>query len=448
MPITYPFPKDFLWGAATASYQIEGAVNEDGRKPSVWDTFCNTPGKIKTGDRGDIACDHYHRFKDDIKLMQELGCKAYRFSVAWPRVIPDGDGAINQKGLDFYNCLVDALLEAGITPFATCYHWDMPEATYQKHRGWHGRQSAYDFARFAGVVSKTLSDRVKNWFTINEFICYTFLGYGNGIHAPGEKVERKALNQLTHHALLGHGLAVDEIRANAKSPIQVGLAENYRCFVPIMETPEHIAAAKKAFRTENGNLLVPVITGQYDPLWWERQGADVPEIKEGDLKQISRPLDIVALNVYTGTFARAAGNAYETIEFPESYPLYNIFWLRHLPDALYWGLRWASEDLGIKNLYISENGCCGADKLTDKNEVLDIDRLNYLREYIRAASRAIQDGVNLKGYFQWSLMDNFEWAEGYAKRFGLYYTDFQTQKRTPKLSAQWYAQVTRANKVL
>jgi len=404
---------------------------------------------VKNSDNGNVACDHYKRYKEDIALMKELGVKAYRFSIAWPRVIPDGDGAINHKGLDFYSRLVDALLEAGITPFATCYHWDMPEATYQKHSGWHGRQSAHDFARYAGVAARALGDRVQNWFTVNEFICFTQLSYFHGVHAPGETVDRKALNQLTHHALLGHGMAVDAIRANAPRPVRVGLAENYQCFVPVAETPEAITAARRAFRVENGGMIVPVLTGAYDPDWLKNQEDAAPKFNDDDMKLISRPLDFVALNVYTGTYVRPGGaNGYEKIEWPAAYPLYNIFWLRHVPDALYWGLRFASEDLGVKTLYISENGCCASDVLTESGEILDVDRLQYLRDYLRAAHRAISDGVNLKGYFQWSLLDNFEWAEGYTKRFGLYHTDYETQKRTAKHSAQWYAQVTRANKVL
>jgi len=449
MAIEFTFPPGFLWGTATASFQVEGAASEGGRGPSIWDTFCRTPGKVKNGDTADVACDHYHRFRDDVKLMQELGVKAYRFSIAWPRVVPDGDGAVNQTGLDFYSRLADALLEAGIQPWATCYHWDLPEATYRKHGGWHGRQCAHDFARYAGLVAKKLGDRIRHWFTINEFICFTYIGHVLGLHAPGEQVDRKRLNQLSHHALLGHGLAVDAIRGNASGLVQVGLAENYYCSVPVMETPEHIAAARRAFRTENGGLLVPVITGAYDAAWLARQGADGPSVQDGDMKQISRPLDFVALNVYTGTFTRDNGiGGYENIQFPKEYPLYNISWLRNLPDALYWGLRFAKEDLGIRTLYISENGCCGGDTLNDKSEVLDIDRVQYLRDYMRAACRAIADGVNLRGYFLWSLMDNFEWAEGYTKRFGLHYTDFATQKRIPKLSAKWYAQVTRQNRVL
>ncbi|HEY3324458.1 MAG TPA: GH1 family beta-glucosidase [Planctomycetota bacterium] len=448
MSTRFAFPTGFLWGVATASYQIEGAAHEDGRLPSVWDTFSETVGKTKNGDTGAVACDHYHRYREDIQIMKDLGVKAYRFSIAWPRVVPDGDGEVNQKGLDFYSRLVDALLEAGIEPFATCYHWDMPAATYKKHGGWHGRQSAYDFARYAGFAARALGDRIKNWFTINEFVCYTHLSYGLGMHAPGEKVDKKRLNQLTHHAILGHGLAVDAIRSNAPKPVQVGLAENVGCFVPAIETPENIAAARQAFRTENGALLVPVITGAYDPAWLEREGADAPKITEGDLKQISRPVDFVALNIYTGTYVRAAGNGYEKIDFPAIYPVYNVPWLRHMPDALYWGLRCAQEDLGIKKLYISENGCCGSDVLTESGEVLDIERVQYLREYLRSAHRAINDGINLQGYFQWSMMDNFEWAEGYTKRFGLYYTDYCTQKRIPKLSAKFYSQVTRQNRVM
>lgn len=447
MAMAFTFPKGFLWGVATASCQVEGGAEERG--VSIWDTYCRTPWKVKHGVTADVACDSYHRFRDDIKLMQELGIKAYRFSIAWPRVVPDGDGAVNEKGLDFYRRLVDALLAAGIQPWATCYHWDMPEATYRKHGGWHGRQSAYDFARYAGIVAKSLGDRVQHWFAINEFVCFTHIGYGLGAHAPGEKVDRKRLNQLSHHAILAHGLAVDAIRANAPRPALVGLAENYHCCVPLMETPEHVAAARQAFRAGNGGFLVPVVTGAYDPLWLEQQGADAPKVEAGDMKQIARPLDFVALNVYTGSYTRAGGKGgFENIEFPPEYPLYNIQWLRHLPDALYWGLRIAQEELGLKTLYISENGCCCGDVLTDKGEVLDIDRVQYLRDYLRQASRAIADGVNLKGYFLWTLMDNFEWAEGYTKRFGLYYTDFATQQRIPKLSAKWYAQVTRANRVL
>ena len=452
----FTFPPDFQWGVATASYQIEGATEEDGRGPSIWDTFSKTPGKVKNFDNGDAACDHYHRFPGDIKLMQELGVKAYRFSLAWPRIVPDGDGAVNQKGLDFYKRLVDALLEAGIAPWATCYHWDMPEATYKKHSGWHSRQTAHDFARFAGIAAMALGDRVKNWFTINEFVCFTHLSYGLGIHAPGERVERKRLNQLTHHALLGHGLAVDAMRAQTPGPVKIGIAENYRCYVPVMETVEHIAAAKKSFRVENGGMLVPILSGAYEPAWLAKQGEDVPIISDGDMAQISRPLDFLALNVYTGTFTRSHENAngdgdgkdYQNIEHPAAYPTYNIFWLRHVPDALYWGLRFVQEEFGIRDLYISENGCCGSDVPASNGEVLDVDRIQYLREYLRAAHRAIGDGVNLKGYFEWSLMDNFEWAEGYEKRFGLYYNDFKTQQRTPKLSAKWYAQVIRENRIL
>jgi beta-glucosidase len=444
----FSLPKNFTWGVATASYQIEGAHNLDGRAPSVWDTFSKTPGKVKNGDTGDVACDHYHRFKDDIKMMQELGVKAYRFSIAWPRVVPDGDGAVNQKGLDFYSRLVDALLEAGITPFATCYHWDMPEATYKKHGGWHGRQTAHDLARYCGIAAKALGDRVKNWFTINEFVCFTYLSYFVGAHAPGEKASKKQTYQLLHHALLGHGLSVDAIRANAPGKVSVGLAENPSNFVPLLETPEHIEAARRAFHAENGGMLIPVLTGKYDPVFLSVAGADAPQIKDGDLEQISRPLDLVALNIYSGCFVRPGGPAgFDKIDMPPNYPTYNIGWLKHLPDCLYWTLKFSSE-LTKQPLYISENGACATDVLSAKGECLDVDRVEFLRSYLRAAQRATSEGVDLKGYFLWTLMDNFEWAEGYDKRFGIYYTDFKTLERKPKLSAKWYGAVTRANKVL
>ncbi len=447
MPRTFELPADFLWGVATASYQIEGAHDEDGRKPSVWDTFCRTPGKVVNGDTGDVACDHYHRFRDDVKLMKDLGVKAYRFSIAWPRVVPDGDGAVNQQGLDFYRRLVDALLEAGIEPWATCYHWDMPEATYQKHRGWHGRQTAHDLARFAGICAKSLGDRVKKWFTINEFVCFTHLSYGVGIHAPGEKVGQRELNQLTHHALLGHGLAVDAIRANAPG-VRVGLAENVSNYVPVMETPEHIEATRQAWRAANGGMIVPVMTGAYDPTWLARQGENAPNVEAGDMAQISRPLDLIALNIYSGAYVSAdPAKGHRIIDPTPNYPTYNIGWLKHLPDGLYWSLRFAHE-LGAKELYISENGCCGSDIANAQGEVDDVDRLLFLREYLRATQRATADGVPLKGYFLWSLMDNFEWAEGYSRRFGIVHTDYKTQKRTPKLSARWYQQVIKHNAVL
>ncbi len=448
MSVTFPFPKGFLWGCATASYQIEGAHDADGRQPSVWDVFSRTPGKTVGGDTGDIACDHYHRYREDVALMKSLGLKAYRFSIAWPRVVPDGDGEVNQKGLDFYRRLVDELLSAGIEPFATCYHWDMPQATYRKHRGWHGRQTAQDFARYAGICAKALGDRVRNWFTINEFSCFTALSYSIGLHAPGEKVERKALNQLTHHALLGHGLAVDAIRANAPGPVAVGLAENCANFVPVMETAEHIEATRQAWSVENGHLLIPVLTGAYDPRWLQRQEGDAPTVTEGELRQISRPLDLVALNIYSGAHVAAdAQQGYRIIQPPKDYPTYNVPWLKHLPDCLYWSLRFAHEK-GAKRLSISENGCCATDAPGPDGAIDDVDRVLLLREYLRAASRATSDGVPLQGYFLWTLMDNFEWAEGYSKRFGIVHTDFATQRRTPKLSARWYSQVIAANRVL
>jgi len=351
--------------------------------------------------------------------------------------------------LDYYSRLVDALLEAGITPFVTCYHWDMPEATYRKHGGWHGRQTAHDMARYAGIVAKSLGDRVKNWFTVNEISIYTRLGYGNGVHAPGEKVDRRSLNQIIHHALLGHGLSVDAIRSAAPGKVKVGLAANPDISVPVIETPEHIAAAEQAMNVENGCYLVPIMRGAYDPAWWAKQGSDVPQVQNGDLEQISRPLDLVGLNLYSGCYKQSDGQGgYQDAPMAEDYPVYNIPWLRHVPDVMYWGLRWTHQALGIKELYISENGCCAIDAPNAKGEVLDVERVQYLRSYLRSAHRAISEGIPLRGYFLWSLLDNFEWAEGYSKRFGIYYTDFQTLERRPKLSAQWYAQVIRENRLL
>lgn len=452
-----PFPRTFWWGAAAAAYQIEGAAAEDGRSPSIWDTFSHTPGKVFNGDTGDVACDHYHRYKEDVRLMADLGVKHYRLSISWPRVIPTGRGAVNPKGMDFYKRLADELLAHGITPHATLYHWDIPQVLQDKYRGWQSREVADDFAAYAEVVGKQLGDRITHWMTLNEILTFALVGYGVGSpapHAPGLALGRaKDRWQVVHHALLAHGRACQALRASSPKPCKVSVAENYSSFVPVIETPEHIAAAKLAFtRTEaNGAILTPILTGQYDPFWWEQQGAEVPDVRDGDLKVMHQPLDGLGYNCYTGSYVKAADTkaGFEVVPLTPGYPSMALPWLNFVPDAIYWGIRLVSDAMGKRTLpiFVSENGCADGGDVSNTPNVQDVDRLMYLRSYLRQVQRAKDEGYPVVGYFPWSLMDNFEWAEGYNKRFGLVHVDFATQKRTPKLTYRWYQEVIRSGVV-
>jgi beta-glucosidase len=443
------FPAGFLWGSATASYQVEGAVQEDGRAPSIWDTFSHTPGKTVAGATGDVADDHYHRYKEDIQLMKALGVKAYRFSIAWPRVFPTGAGAPNPKGLDFYNRLVDELLASGIAPFATLYHWDLPQALQDKVGGWESRDTASAFANYAGYVAERLSDRVKQFFTINEFGAFLDLGYKIGIHAPGLKLPAGRFNQTRHHAVLGHGLAVQAIRAHGKPGTRVGLAENMTICAPVIETAEHIAAAERATRELNAQYMTVIQEGKYTDAYLAAAGADAPKFTPEDLRIIGAPLDFVGINIYTPVYIRADHSAqgFAQVPHPPSFPHMASPWLFCGPEALYWGPRNVAKIWGAKEIYITENGCSSSDVPAADGIVYDTDRVMYLRNYLSQLQRAASDGVPVKGYFLWSLMDNFEWADGYTNRFGLHYVDFATQKRTPKLSAGFYREVIARNGV-
>ena len=457
-PDNYSFPPDFWWGAATAAYQIEGAANEDGRKPSVWDTFSRVPGHVKNGDTGEVACDHYHRFKDDVKLMAELGIKHYRFSISWPRIIPDGRGAVNEKGVDFYRRLTDTLLDHGITPHATLFHWDSPQALEDLYGSWRSREMAKDFAEYCSQTVKRLGDRITNWMTINEIYCFTYMGYGVGKvtqHAPGTVVKsRKEVLQTVHHALLAHGMGCQAIRAATPKPASVSLVVNFDSYIPVIETPENIEAAKRAFVAEehNGTVLVPALTGAYQPQALEALGANAPEVQPGDMKTIAQPLDVLGYNIYTGSYVRAAGNArgYEILPLPREYPQMHMPWLNFVPESLYWGVRMISDALGKKDLpvLITENGCATEDDVTATGEVFDLSRVMYLRSYLRNAHRAVSEGYPLKGYFHWSLLDNFEWSWGYTRRFGITHVDYATQRRTPKQSFRWYQKVIQENRLL
>jgi len=441
------FPADFIFGTATASYQIEGAANEDGRGESIWDHFSHTPGKTYQGDTGDVACDHYHRVDEDIALMKGLGVTAYRFSIAWPRIIPDGTGQVNQKGLDWYCRLVDKLLAAGITPFATMYHWDLPQALEEGCGGWRSRKTPQAFARYAEVIVKALGDRVADWMTLNEMPCIIFLGHKTGRHAPGAQESEKVLNQIQHHCLLAHGHGVRAVREHAPQA-EVGVAHNAPIRPPVYETSENIEAAARTFRDTNV-MLEAMAHGSYPAEWLKKSGADAPVTEDGDMELIGSATDFIGFNVYGGMYVQAADNpdGYRTIEFPPSYPQAFADWIKFVPQSLYWGVRWLNEIYGWKKIYISENGCAMDDQLTG-NEILDTDRMQYFRLYLQAAARAVAEGYPLRGYFAWSLMDNFEWAEGYRHRFGLHYVDFKTQERTRKLSGDYYAEVVKSRCVL
>jgi beta-glucosidase len=440
------FPQGFLWGSATASYQVEGAVKEDGRGPSIWDTFSHTAGKTNNGDTGDVANDHYHLYKSDIQLMKALGLQTYRFSVAWPRVFPSGAGTPNPKGLDFYNRLVDELLANGIQPYCTLFHWDLPQALEDKG-GWQSRDTSEAFAAYAGYVAGHLSDRVKHFMTLNEMRSFVDIGYRDGRHAPGLKLPAAGVNQVRHHAVLAHGLAVQAIRAHAKPGTKIGLAENATATVPVIETPQHIAAATKAYREVNAGYLTVVMEGKYTDAYLAHHGAAAPKFTDADMKAIGSPLDFVGLNLYTPSYVRAADNAdgFATVPPPSSYPHMMSPWLTVGPEALYWSPRHAAKLWNVKEIYITENGCSSTDVLTPDGHVYDSDRVMYLRNYLTQLHRAVSEGIPVKGYFCWSFMDNYEWADGYAYRFGIHYVDFATQKRTPKLSANFYKEVIARN---
>jgi beta-glucosidase len=445
------FPAGFLWGTATASYQVEGAANEDGRGKSIWDTFSHTPGKIVNNDNGDIACDFYHKYKEDTKLIKSLNAKAYRFSISWSRIFPDGTGTPNQKGLDFYNRMVDELLENGIEPFATLFHWDLPQALQDKYKGWQSKETANAFAAYAGYMAEKLSDRVKHFFTLNELWTFIQLGYGDGIFAPGLKLPPAELYQARHHAVLAHGLGVQAIRAQGKSGTKVGVAENLKVAVPFIESPENIKAAEIATREINAGYLTVIMEGKYTDTFLKKAGADAPKFTTEELAIINSPIDFCGINIYNPEcYVQASSNedGYERIPFAKSHPTSTSRWHFLAPETLYWGVRHFQKMWKGKEIYITENGYSGTDELTQDNQVYDTDRIMFLRGYLSQLQRATAEGIPVKGYFYWSLLDNFEWASGYGTRFGLYYMDYKSLKRYPKLSAAYFKAMAQSNSVL
>ncbi|HYP17049.1 MAG TPA: GH1 family beta-glucosidase [Opitutus sp.] len=441
------FPSKFVWGVAAAAPQIEGAAFTDGKAASIWDTFSRRPGCVRNGDTLDEACDHYRRFEDDFALMRRLGLRHYRLSLAWPRIIPDGDGAVNQKGVDYYHRVFDSLERHGITPWVTMYHWDLPQGL-EDRGGWRVRAVTDAFARYADTIVRAFGARVKNWITLNEVFCFTTLGYGTGQKAPGAKESDAVVNQTYHHALLCHGHGVRAVREHGGRGARVGITDNSIVTVPIDARPENVAAARRAFAAENTRVLEPIFRGRYASSYLRAAGAAAPRVERGDLRLIAEPTDFVGMNIYTGHFVCAgrAGRP-EKVAFPASYPRTDCGWHYLLPQVLYWGPRLFTDTYGPLPIYITENGA-GYDEPAEANgELADVHRLECVRNGLRSLHHAIADGSPVKGYFLWSFVDNFEWEDGYGRRFGIVHNDFSSQRRTPKLSARWYADVLRANAV-
>jgi beta-glucosidase len=437
-------PQDFAWGTATSAYQIEGAVAEDGRSPSIWDTFSHTPGKIEGGDHGDVACDHYHRWREDIALMKRLGTNAYRLSVAWPRVVPGGDGEVNAKGLDFYDQLVDGLLEAGITPSVTVYHWDLPQAL-QDRGGWPERDTAHHLAAYASAVAERLGDRVKQWATLNEPLCSAWIGHLEGRMAPGA-TDLTAAVRASYHLLLGHGLAAGAIRAAAPGA-QVGIVNNLSTVAPASDRDEDVAAARRMDGHTNRWWLDPVHGRGFPTDMLEVYGVELPELP-GDMETIAAPLDWLGLNYYfpavvtddpTGPapFARQ-------VERP-GVPRTGMDWEIDANGIEALLLR-LTDEYGARRLYVTENGSAYPDVVRADGSIDDRERARYLEEHLAACARAVRKGAPLAGYFAWSLLDNFEWAYGYDKRFGLVHVDYATQRRTIKGSGHRYTDIIRAHR--
>ena len=456
------FPDGFSWGVATSAYQIEGAWDEDGKGASIWDTFTHTPGNIRNDDTGDVANDHYHRYKEDVALIQSLGATAYRFSIAWPRIFPQGTGQPNKPGLDFYSRLVDELLAAGIEPFATLYHWDLPQTLQDKHGGWRSKETSKAFADYAGYVAEQLGDRVKHYFTINEFRSFVEGGYqvvdvkvgGKTLQlggAPGMRLSDSELKQVRHHAVLGHGLAVEAIRAYAPAGTKVGFAENIRVAVPIIDEPDHVKAAETATREGNAAFMTVMLEGKYTEAYLAEAGGDSPKFTDDELTTIASPLDFVGINVYRpGWYVEPSDEppGYREIPINASHPKMQSSWHVLDPEVMYWAPRQMQSIWGATSIFITENGCAASDVVAENGKVYDSDRVMFLRACLTQLQRATAEGVPVDGYFLWSAQDNFEWIYGYGNRFGIIYVDFKTQKRIPKLSAEWFRVAARQNMVV
>lgn len=435
------FPEGFLWGAATSAYQVEGGWNAEGKGESIWDRFAHTPGKIVDGDTGDVACDHFHRWRDDLDLIRDLGLRTYRFSIAWSRVLPQGVGAVNSRGLDFYERLVDGLLERGIEPCPTLYHWDLPQALEDRWGGWRSRETAHAMGGFAEAVARRLGDRVHRWMTINEGGNAADRAYGTGKFAPGLNLDRRTVLATRHNVLLAHGEASRALRdVLGRENIAVGFVHDPWPCLPASSDPADVALARQVFARTGAWWLDPVWKGSYPAEEWERMGGDVPDVQPGDLELIGDRPDFFGLNIYSAQRVSATQNEGRPWMRPEAART-DFGWYVE-PDIGYWVPRFVSEIWNPPEIFVTENGCAW-----ETGGLNDRWRTAYHREILRGLAQACAEDVPVRGYFAWSLMDNFEWADGFSKRFGMVHVDFPTGKRTVKASGNWYAQVARENRV-
>ncbi len=446
----FSFPAGFVWGAATAAYQIEGAVQDDGRGEAIWDRFAHTPHKTHNGETGDVACDSYHRYPEDVALLKALNLNAYRFSIAWPRIVPDGGTAVNQRGIDFYNRLVDGLLESGIAPYATLYHWDLPQPL-EDAGGWLNRATADRFAYYAETIARALGDRVKHWITLNEPWCSAFLGYGMGIHAPGRYEGPEAALAVTHVLYLGHGKAVAALRA-AVPDGQIGITINPVQAEPASDSPADQEAAHRADGAQTRWYLDPLFLGHYPADMVKLYGAIVPKIEPGDMEIIAAPLDFLGVNFYNRIVIADAAQ-------PDNGPLH--YTVVHPPNSEYTSMGWEispasftrlltriARDYKPKAIYVTENGAAFVDTLDSNDAIHDPRRVAYFQSHLNATAQAVAEGAPIRGYFAWSLLDNFEWAFGYSQRFGICYVDYADhQRRIPKDSGRFLAEAALHNVV-
>ncbi len=446
------FPDGFTWGVASAAYQVEGAAMEDGRGPSVWDAFSRRPGSVFEGHTGDVACNQYHRYPEDVRLIADLGAQAYRFSISWPRVMPEGTGSVNEAGLAYYDRLVDELLGRGVQPWATLYHWDMPLALF--HRGgWLSPESPRWFADYAAVIADRLGDRVKHWMTINEPQVFLDHGHISGTHAPGMKYSRPDALLASHHVLLAHGRAVIALRERCAEKPVIGWAPVGVCSCPASDDPRDVEAARQAtlgvhggagWAFNNAWFSDAAVLGRYPEDGLRAFGADAPDVRSGEMEIINQPLDFYGVNIYqAGSVAADRDGKPVGADFVRGYPRTMHQW-PVTPDALYWGPRFLHERYKLP-MYVTENGLASMDWVHADGKVHDAGRIDFLGRYLHALRRAVSEGVDVRGYFQWSIMDNYEWAEGYKMRFGLVYVDYDSLDRIPKDSYHWYADVIRSN---
>ena len=441
------FPEQFRWGTGTYSYQVEGAAYEDGKGESIWDRFCATPGNILNNESGLVACDHYHRYPEDVRLLQQLGVHMYHFSIAWSRILPLGRGQVNQRGLDFYDRLVDMLLEAGIEPYTTLYHWDLPQALQESAGGWASRDTAYAFADYVDIVSRHFGDRIHNWLTLNEPAVTAFEGHEEGIHAPGLRDARVAW-QTSHHFLLAHGLAVPILRKNGDEKTRVGITLNFTHLDPATSSTDDVAAARFMDGKMHRWFLDAIFRGTYPVDVLERLGNIAPKIESGDMEIIARKLDFLGANYYTRSVLCHDESALDEISSVQVEGVEHtaMDWEVY-PQGIYDMLLRLHREYAIPQIYLVENGAAFPDSVDEDGRVHDHRRINYLREHLLKVHAALMEGVPLAGYSVWSLLDNFEWSLGYSMRFGLVYVDYPTQKRIVKESGSWYRNVIATNEV-